>query len=222
MCVCHPSPWPGGRGGGRGGSSVSLGEGRRKHECACVCLFQLLETCLQLRAQGAQTLMHGYHPPLALIFICVGTEQNRLARSNDEHVMIRGPQRSWQAEQASAAEANTHTHTHHSVTACRLEPVPRWKNCCCWFLWVVNASWPHREQSHHCLVGDLNTRPSSLLFILSGACLLETNRDRIQSGNLNSCPLYSFMSNKWIGNKLFPMQIQCKIIRYESYRYTHN
>lgn len=111
VCVCHPSPWPGGRGGGRGGSSVSLGEGRRKHECACVCLFQLLETCLQLRAQGAQTLMHGYHPPLALIFICVRTEQNRLARSNDEHVMIRGPQRFWQAEQASAAEANTHTHT---------------------------------------------------------------------------------------------------------------
>lgn len=126
---------------------------------------------------------------MALIFMCVCTEQNRLARSNDEHVMIRGPRRSRQAEQASAAQSS------HSAAASGLELVPPLEKRCCWFLLVISCSGPQRGQCHHCLVADLNTRTLSLLFFRSAGCLFETNRSGNQSGNLNSHRLYAFTIN---------------------------
>lgn len=153
----------------RGGSSAALGEGRRKHQRACACLFQLLETRLHLRAQGAQTTHAWPSSSMALIFICVRSEQNRLARSNDEHVMIRGPQQSRQAEQASAAQ------TRLSAAASRLELVPPREERCCWFWGVINCSRPQREQCHHCLEDDLNMRT---LFIVV-VCLRQITNQAI-------------------------------------------
>ena len=73
---------------------------------ACRSNFWRLSASVCVCSSGTHTHTHTHthtwlSSSVALIFICVCIEQNRLARSNDEHVMIRGPQQSRQSKQAS-------------------------------------------------------------------------------------------------------------------------
>lgn len=151
----RPSPRTrGGARAARASHSVRGGETR-----VCQRMFAPASGDASASACPSSTDTHAWPPSsMTLIFICVPTEQNRLARSNDEHVMIRGPRQSRQAEQASAAQSR------HSAAASRPELVPPRENRRCWFLLVIGRSGPQREQCHRGLAADLNTR-TLLLFV---------------------------------------------------------